>query len=255
MLNKKIMVLAILFVSLLTVSAVSAANNGTDDVVSVEENAQDNDVLEVNVDDSSNVLSDDGNDYEEDDYYDDDDECEYDPDWDDEVDDSYSDKESVIFKKKMKVGKYTVKLSSKQYKTLIKAAKKGKYKKITVKTKYKYKVKIPYTKKVKKYKTLKTVKTFYGTYLSEFKKMRNHGWKLKSEKVFTKKNPKNKYGIGLSAYTYSISKWVKKVKKTKYKTKKYPVKAKIAIKTNSPSTIKVYSKGVVLYDYYLGVGQ
>lgn len=153
---------------------------------------------------------------------------------------------------KVKIGKYTIKLSSKQYHAIAKAIKKNKPKSMTVKTKYKYKTKKPYTKKTKKYKTLRTVKTFYSVYRSEFKKMKNNGWKLVSEKTFTKKNPQNKNGIGLSAYTYSISKWVKTNTKTSYKTSTYPVYAKITTKTGKiPATIKVYSKGVTLKNKYL----
>ena len=43
--------------------------------------------------------------------------------------------------------------------------------------------------------------------------MKKKGWKLKSEITYTKRNPRIKEGIGLSAYTYSISKWVKTYKK------------------------------------------
>ena len=39
--------------------------------------------------------------------------------------------------------------------------------------------------------------------------MKKKGWKLKSEKTFIKKNPRIKESIGLSAYTYSISKHTK----------------------------------------------
>ncbi len=49
--------------------------------------------------------------------------------------------------------------------------------------------------------------------------MKKKGWKLKSEITYTKRNPRIKEGIGLSAYTYSISKWVKTYKKQYIKLK------------------------------------
>ena len=62
MLNKKIMVLAIFFVSLLAISAVSAADNVTEDVVSVEETTVDvvkettDEVVSVENDENGNIL-------------------------------------------------------------------------------------------------------------------------------------------------------------------------------------------------------
>ncbi|WP_295611856.1 hypothetical protein [uncultured Methanobrevibacter sp.] len=156
----------------------------------------------------------------------------------------------VILKKNksIKVGKYTIKLSSKQYKSLVKAFNKGKYKSIKIVTNYKHKVKVPYTKAVKQYKTTTAVKTWYaGSYLPMINRMEDNGWTLVSEYTYTKANPQHKYGIGLSAYTYAVCKWVKVSYKTAYKTKSYPVKAKI---TNDPNYIipfiELYSHGDTL---------
>ena len=156
----------------------------------------------------------------------------------------------VILKKNrsIKIGKYAIKLSSKQYKSLVKSFNKGKYKSIKIVTNYKYKVKVPYTKTVKHYKTTKAVKTWYaGSYLPMINKMEDNGWTLVSEYTYTKANPQNRYGIGLSAYTYAVCKWVKVSYKTAYKTKSYPVKAKI---TNDPNYIipfiELYSHGDTL---------
>ena len=162
----------------------------------------------------------------------------------------------VILKKnhKVKIGKYIIKLSSKQYKSLVKAFKKGKSKTIKIKTNYKYKVKKPYTKTHKKYKTLKTVQTFRSIYYSDFNRMWDNGWTFQSEYTFTKKNPQNKYGIGLSAYTYSVSKWYKTYKTKEYKTKYYAVNAKITFKkSNSLPIIKVYSHGKTFNDKHLAI--
>lgn len=85
----------------------------------------------------------------------------------------------VILKKnkKVKVGKYTVKLTSKQYRALVKAFNKDKSKTLDFKTGYKYKVKVPYTKTVKKYKTTKAVKTWYGSsYMPMINRMYANGW-------------------------------------------------------------------------------
>ena len=162
---------------------------------------------------------------------------------------------SVKLKKngKIKIGKYVIKLSKKQYKSLVKAFKKGKSKSITIKTKYKYKVKKSYVKTIKKHKTLKLVKTFRSYYYEKFDEMWLNGWEKVSEHCFTKKNPKSKEGLGLSAYRYSISKWVKKYKKTVHKTEKYPVKAKIILKSNKQAKIKVYSHGKTFKDMYLTI--
>jgi hypothetical protein len=155
--------------------------------------------------------------------------------------------------RKIKIGKYVIKLSKKQYKSLVNAYKKGKSKSITIKTKYKYKVKKRYIKTFKKYKTLKLVKTFRSVYYETFDEMWLDGWKKVSEYCFTKKNPKSKEGLGLSSYRYSVSKWVKKYKKPVYKTKKYPVKAKIVLKSNKQATIKVYSNGKTFKSAYLTI--
>ena len=156
----------------------------------------------------------------------------------------------VILKKNksIKIGKYTIKLSSNQYKSLVKAFNKGKYKSIKIVTNYKYKVKVPYTKTVKHYKTTKAVKTLYaGSYLPMINRMEDNGWTLVSEYTYTKANPQNRYGIGLSAYTYAVCKWVKVSYKTAYKTKSYPIKVKI---TNNPKyvvpLIKLYAHGDTL---------
>ena len=77
--------------------------------------------------------------------------------------------------------------------------------------------------------------------------MRSNGWSKVSEYTFTKKNPQNKYGIGLSAYTTAVTKWVKVSYKTAYKTKYYPINAKISLsKSSKIPTIKLYSHGKVL---------
>ncbi len=54
LLNKKIMVLAIFFVSLLAISAVSAADNATSDVVGVEKTTDE--VVSVENDENGNIL-------------------------------------------------------------------------------------------------------------------------------------------------------------------------------------------------------
>ena len=77
--------------------------------------------------------------------------------------------------------------------------------------------------------------------------MEDNGWTLVSEYTYTKANPQNRYGIGLSAYTYAVCKWVKVSYKTAYKTKSYPIKVKI---TNNPKyvvpLIKLYAHGDTL---------
>ena len=155
----------------------------------------------------------------------------------------------VVLKKnhKIKIGKYTVKLTGKQHRALLKAFNNDKSKTVNIKTAHKCKVKESYDKKFKKYRTLKTVKTFYSMYLEEFQKIRDSGWKLVSEKTFTKKNSQASEGIGLSAYTYSDSKWVKTFHKKAYQTKTYPVKAKIITKKSYKlPVIKLYAKNRVL---------
>ena len=167
-----------------------------------------------------------------------------------------SDSNTVILKnnRKLNVGKYKIKLSKKQYVSLIKAFNKDKSKSIKINTKYTCKFTKPYLKKINKYKILRTVKTFGLSYIDQFNRMKNHGWKLKSEYVFTKKNPLNKEGIGLSEYTYSISKWVKSFYKKAYKTKYFPVCAKIVIgKSSAMPTIKIYAKNKILFNKFIAI--
>ena len=152
-------------------------------------------------------------------------------------------------KNPVKVGKYKIRLTSKQYKKLSNALIKGKRFKLKLKTDYTYKVKKPYIKTVKRYKTTKSCKTIYGlSYLPTMRKMWNNGWEKVSEYTFTKKNPQNQYGIGLSAYTYAITKWVKVSYKHAYKTKYYPVKAKIVPGDfwMAQPKIKIYAHGKTL---------
>ena len=163
----------------------------------------------------------------------------------------------VILKKnkKVKVGKYTVKLTLKQYKAIVKAFKKNKSKTLDFKTKYKYKVKVPYSKAVKKYKTTKAVKTWYAaSYMPMINKMHANGWTKVSEYTYNQANPKNKYGIGLSSYTIAVCKWVKVSYKTAYKTKYYPIKAYISFKKSTiiPS-IELYSHGKTLTWKYMAI--
>ena len=79
-------------------------------------------------------------------------------------------------------------------------------------------------------------------------KMWRNGWYKVSEYTYTVKNPQNKYGIGLSAYTYAITKWAKVSYKQAYKTKYCPVKAKIVTGSSwmTKPKIKIYSNGVTL---------
>ena len=72
-------------------------------------------------------------------------------------------------------------------------------------TKYKHPFKYSYLKPVKKYKTTKASKTIYYDYYTMNRKMRANGWSKVSEYTYTKKNPQNKYGIGLSAYTTAVT--------------------------------------------------
>ena len=155
----------------------------------------------------------------------------------------------VLLKKdhSIKIGKYVVKLSASQYKSLVKAFKKGGAKSLKIVTKYNHPFKYSYLKTVKKYKTTKASKTILYDYYTVNNKMRSNGWSKVSEYTFTKKNPQNKYGIGLSAYTTAVTKWVKVSYKTAYKTKYYPVNAKISLsKSSKIPTIKLYSHGKVL---------
>ena len=155
----------------------------------------------------------------------------------------------VKIKNPIKVGKYKIKLTSKQYKKLAKAIFKCKRKSFTIKTNYNHKFKNSYLKKVKKYTTTKSCKTFYGvSYLATMNKMWRNGWYKVSEYTYTVKNPQNKYGIGLSAYTYAITKWAKVSYKQAYKTKYCPVKAKIVTGSSwmTKPKIKIYSNGVTL---------
>lgn len=162
----------------------------------------------------------------------------------------------VLLKKNhsIKIGKYIVKLSNSQYKSLVKAFKKGGAKSIKIVTKYKHPFKYPYLKTVKKYKTTKASKTIYYDYYMMNKKMRTNGWSKVSEYTYTTKNPQNKYGIGLSAYTTAVTKWVKVNYKIAYKTKHYPVNAKISLsKSSKIPAIKVYSHGKVLKSRSLAI--
>ncbi|WP_405309402.1 hypothetical protein [Methanobrevibacter sp.] len=157
--------------------------------------------------------------------------------------------------KKVKVGKYTVKLTSKQYKAIVKSFNKNKSKNLKFKTKYKYKVKVPYTKKVKKYKTTRAVKTLYGvSYLPMINKMYDSGWTKVSEYTYNQPNPQNKNGIGLSSYTIAVCKWVKISYKTAYKTKYYPIKGHIYYhKSTTIPTIELYSYGKILNWKYMAI--
>ncbi|WP_292609315.1 Ig-like domain-containing protein [Methanobrevibacter sp. UBA188] len=163
----------------------------------------------------------------------------------------------VILKKNrsIKVGKYIIKLSPAQYKSLVKAFKKGNYKLVKMNTKYKHNVKKSYQKPVKKYKTTKAIKTLrYGSYLPMIREMRSNGWSKVSEYTYTKANPYNKYGIGLSAYTYAVCKWVKISYKTAYKTKAYPIKAKIRTQGSySLPVVEIYSHGSTLQTKYVAI--
>ena len=165
--------------------------------------------------------------------------------------------DAVILKKdkKIKVGKYVIKLTSNQYRALVKAFNKDKSKSFKVKTGYKYDVKVPYTKTVKKYKTTKAVKTLYsGSYLPMINEMKNAGWKKVSEYTYTKANPQNQQGIGLSAYTYAVCKWVKTSYKTAYKTKSYPVYAKVIFKKGDAMPgIEIYYNGNYLDYRYIAI--
>ena len=152
-------------------------------------------------------------------------------------------------KNPIKVGKYRIKLNSKQYKSISKAVHNGKYKSKVIKTKYWKKFKKPYIKKIKRYKTTKSVYTWQGlSYIPTMNKMWSKGWTKVSERINRVPNPKNKYGIGLSAYDIATTKWVKVSYKLAYKTKYYPVKAKI--KTSSTPMekpkIKIFSHGHTL---------
>ncbi|WP_405306139.1 hypothetical protein [Methanobrevibacter sp.] len=163
----------------------------------------------------------------------------------------------VKIKNPIKLGKYKIKLTSKQYKKLAKAILKEKYLTLKIKTDYTHKVKKPYIKTVKKYKTTKSCKTFYGvSYLATMRKMWYNGWQKVSEYTYTVKNPQNRYGIGLSAYTYAITKWVKVSYKNAYKTKYYPVKAKIVTQGDwmAKPKIKIYSHGKTLRSGFVKFG-
>ena len=151
-------------------------------------------------------------------------------------------------KNPVKVGKYRIKLTSKQYKSISKAVHNGKHKSKVIKTSYWKKFKKPYIKTVKKYKTTKSCYTIYYDYKTTMDRMRSNGWTKVSEYKYDKKNPQNKYGIGLSAYTYAITKWVKVSYKLAYKTKYYPVKAKITTSYNAMEKpkIKIFSHGYTL---------
>ena len=151
-------------------------------------------------------------------------------------------------KNPIKVGKYSIRLSSKDYKYLSKAVLKGKHKSKVLKTKYWAKFKKPYIKTVKHYRTTKSCYTIMYDYYTTMDHMYYNGWTKVSEYKYTKKNPQNKYGLGLSAYTYAITKWVKVSYKQAYKTKYYPVNAKITTKSTPMKNpiIKIYSHGKTL---------
>ena len=86
------------------------------------------------------------------------------------------------------------------------------------------------------------------------REMRSNGWSKVSEYTYTKANPYNKYGIGLSAYTYAVCKWVKVSYKTAYKTKAYPVKAAIRTQGSySLPVVKIYSHGSTLKTGYVAI--
>ena len=128
----------------------------------------------------------------------------------------------------MKIGKYTIKLTSSQYNSLVKAFNKDKTKVLKIKTNCKYNVKKSYIKTVNRYKTTTCCKTLYaGDYMPTMNRMWSAGWSKVSEYTYTQKNPRNRQGVGLSAYTFAVTKWVKTSYKTAYKTYSYPVYAKI----------------------------
>ena len=155
----------------------------------------------------------------------------------------------------VKVGKYTVKLTSSQYRTLVNSFNKDKSKYLKIKTGYTYKVKVPYTKTVKTYKTTKAVKTWYGgSYMPMINHMIDNGWTKVSEYTYNQPNPQNRYGIGLSSYTIAVCKWVKVSYKTAYKTKEYPVYAHISYnKKYTLPSIEVYSHGKSLNWKHLAI--
>ena len=141
-----------------------------------------------------------------------------------------SNQDVVILNKNrsMKIGKYTIKLTSSQYNSLIKAFNKDKTKVLKIKTDCKYYVEEPYTKTVNTYKTTTCCKTLYaGDYMPTMQRMKSAGWRKVSEYTYTKQNPRNIQGVGLSAYTFAVTKWVKTYYTTAYKTNSYPVYAKI----------------------------
>ena len=250
MFRRKFILLAIVLLGLIAVSAASAAGNDTGDVLNVAnddlnmKSAEDISSADMN----GKVISQEANQDEA------------------SLSDGGSDagpvkkiaKSKIVNlnkNRKIKIGKYTVKLSKKQYKSLTKAVKKGKSKKMVINTKYTHKFKKTSYKNVKKYKTTKSCKTFYGSsYLPTMKKMKSKGWKKVSQYTYTKKNPRNSEGIGLSAYTYAITKWVKTYKKAFKKTKQYPVKAKITFKKSDQlPRIKVCSHGKTLKEKYVAI--
>jgi len=151
-------------------------------------------------------------------------------------------------KNPIKVGRYSIRLPSKQYKSISKAVSKGKHKSKIVKTKYSKKFKKPYLKTIKHYKTTRSCYTIMADYYYTMNRMRANGWTKVSEYKYNKKNPRNKYGIGLSAYTYAVTRWVKVSYKTAYKAKYYPVKAKIITKGTPMKNpkIKLFSHGKTL---------
>lgn len=162
---------------------------------------------------------------------------------------------TVVLKKNrsIQVGKYTIKLTQSQYNTLVNAFKNSKSKSISFNSKYNYPVKSSYSKPVKIYKTTTAVKTLYSvSYMPMINKMKSNGWTKVSEYTYTKANSQYSQGIGLSAYTYAVCKWVKTSYKTSYKTTYYPIK--VSITTGQSSVlpkIKLYSHGKTLTNKYL----
>ncbi len=153
----------------------------------------------------------------------------------------------TTLKNPIKVGKYKIKLTGKQYNAVSKSIKKCNSKTFNIKTKYNHAFKKPYYKQVKKYRTTTSVKTLYaGSYLPTMNKMWDNGWSKVSEYTYVKKNQHP--GIGLSAYTIAVTKWVKVSYKKAYTTKYYPVKAKIKTGYNwmEKPSIKLYANGKTL---------
>lgn len=153
----------------------------------------------------------------------------------------------TTLKNPIKLGKYKIKLTGKQYNAIAKSIKKCNSKTFNIKTKYNHAFKKPYYKQVRKYRTTTSVKTLYaGSYLPTMNKMWDNGWSKISEYTYVKKNTHP--GIGLSAYTIAVTKWVKVSYKKAYTTKYYPVKAKIKTSYDwmKKPSIKIYAHGKTL---------